>query len=77
MSPEEKTLLERTLKLSEENNLILHKIQKRAKWSTIFGLIKIVVIVVPLVAGYIYFQPFLEQAVENYSGVKEILNTLN
>lgn len=74
MKPEEKALLERTLQLSEENNQILRKIERRARWAVVWGFIKVALIVVPLVAGYIYLQPFLEQALENYNGVKELLN---
>ena len=75
MNPEEKVLLERTLKLSEENNRILRKMQRVASWGVIWGFIKIAIIVVPLVAGYIYLQPFLGQAMANFNSVKELLNT--
>ena len=74
MNPEERVLLERTLKLSEENNQILCKIQRRARWAIIWGFIKIAIIIVPLVAGYIYLQPFLEQATVNYNTLKNLLN---
>jgi len=77
MSPEEKVLLERTLKLSEENNRILHKMQKAARWATIWGFIKVAIVIVPLVLGYIYLQPFLDQALDNFNSVKELLNTAN
>ena len=75
MSPEEKVLLERTLKLSEENNNILHKMQRAARWAILWGFIKVAIIIVPLIAGYIYLQPFLGQAMENFNSVKELLNT--
>ena len=74
MNPEERVLLERTLKLSEENNQILQKMQKTARWAVIWGFIKVAVILVPLVAGYIFLQPFIEQALENLDSVKEFLN---
>ena len=75
MSPEEKELLERALKLSEENNDILRKMQRTARWAILWGFIKIAIIIVPLVVGYIYLQPFLDQALENFNSVKELLNT--
>ncbi|OHB18144.1 MAG: hypothetical protein A2544_02135 [Candidatus Zambryskibacteria bacterium RIFOXYD2_FULL_43_10] len=74
MNPEEKVLLERTLKLSEENNQILRKLQRRVRWAVLWGFIKIAIIIVPLVAGYLYLQPFLEQAMENYNGLRELIN---
>ncbi len=76
MSPEEKALLERTLKLSEESNQILRKMQRTARWAILWGFIKVAIIVVPLVAGYIYLQPFLEQALDNYNSAKDLLNTI-
>ncbi len=74
MNPEEKVLLERTLKLSEENNQILHKIQKTARRAAIWGFIKVVIIVSPLVIGYFYFLPFFKETVETYNGLIESLN---
>lgn len=73
MNPEDKALLERALKLSEENNLILRKMQKTAQWAVLWGFIKVAIIIVPLVVGYFYLQPFFEQAVENYNSVKGLL----
>lgn len=75
MNPEEKILLERTLKLSEENNQILRKMRRAARWAILWGFIKVAIVVVPLVIGYLYLQPFLDQALENFNSVKEFLNT--
>lgn len=74
MSPEEKAQLERTLKLSEENNRLLLKMHRAARWAMFWGFIKIVVIVGPLIVGYIYLQPFFGQALENYNNMKELLS---
>ncbi len=74
MNPEEKVLLERALKLSEENNQILHKIERRARWAVLWGFIKVAIIIVPLVIGYLYLQPLLDQALENFNSVKGLLN---
>ena len=54
MTPEEKVLLERTLKFSEENNRILKKLRSSARWSTFWGFVKLALIVGPLILGYIY-----------------------
>lgn len=59
MSPEEKHLLERTLKLSEENNDILRSLRRTHRWAILWGIIKFAVIVVPLVIGYLYLEPYL------------------
>ena len=75
MNPEERELLDRTLKLSLENNEILRKMQRAARWSTLWGFIKILIIIVPLVVGYLFLQPYLEPARENYNTIKELLDT--
>ena len=75
MNPEEKVLLERTLKLSEENNQILHKIDRKARWAIVWGFIKGAIIVVPLILGYLYLQPFLAPAIDNLRGIQELLNS--
>jgi len=75
MNPEDKALMERTLQLSEENNLILRKIERRARWVFVWGFIKAAVIIVPLVIGYLYLQPFIDQAISNFNSIKEFINT--
>ncbi len=77
MDPQEKMLLKRTLELSEENNKILRKMQRVARWTTLWGFVKVIILVGPLIVGFIYLQPFLEQARENYNSVKELLDTSN
>lgn len=59
MTPEERNLLERTLKLSSENNEILKSIRRASRWTAIWGTIKFAVIVVPLIIGYLYLEPYL------------------
>lgn len=76
MSPEEKVLIERTLKLSEENNRILRKMQRTARWAILWGFIKVAIIIVPLIVGYLYLQPFFDQILDSYSGVRELLNSM-
>ena len=75
MSPEEKILLERTLRLAEENNQILQQMRRTARWAILWGFIKVAIVIVPLIVGYIYLLPFLDQALENFNSIKELLNT--
>ena len=76
MNPdEEKELLERTLELSEDNNEILKKLDRKARWVFIWGFIKIVIIILPLVVGYFLLQPYFEQALNGLGGVQELLKS--
>ena len=74
MNPEERHLLERSLKLSEENNQILKKIDRRAKRAAIYGFIKLVIILAPFVIGSFLLQPYLNQAGSTYSQLQDLLS---
>ena len=73
MNPEERRLLERSLKLSEDNNRILKKLERKARWATIWGFIKVAIIVVPLIVGYFLLEPYVNDAVDNYNSVRELI----
>jgi hypothetical protein len=77
MNPDERILLERTLKLAEENNKILHKVESRAKRAAIYGFIKLVLIVLPFVIGYFLLEPYLDEAQERYSNIQELVETFS
>lgn len=76
MSPEEKELLIRSLKLSEENNRILLKLEHTIRLQAIWGLVKILIIIVPLVVGYIFLQPYIGSITNNASQMRELLNSI-
>ncbi|MDB5266455.1 MAG: hypothetical protein JWN89_270 [Parcubacteria group bacterium] len=73
MSPEEKELLRRTLVLSEENNKILQKLQGHMRWQAFWSVIKILLVVVPLILGYVFLQPYLGSALNNYQEIQGML----
>jgi hypothetical protein len=74
MNPEERHLLERSLKLSEDNNRMLKKLERKAKWAFIWGFIKIAIVAVPIVIGFLFLQPYFEQISEMYRGLGELFN---
>lgn len=75
MSPEEKLLLERSLKLSEENNRILKKMERRFRWAVLWGFIKIVIIIVPLVIGILYLEPYFQGAADEFNNVRNLIKS--
>jgi len=77
MNPEEKALLKQVAELSKENNRILHKIQKAAQWAKVWGFIKFVVIITPIVLGIIYLQPYFDTFIKAYESIKDVLPVLN
>lgn len=74
MNPEERYLLERSLKLAEENNTILRKLKRIHHWAILWGFVKIALIIVPLVIGYLFLEPYLGEVQENYQSLQGLLN---
>ena len=70
MTPEERKLLERTLQLSAENNLILHQQQRSAKWSFVFRTVYWVFIIGASLGAYYLIQPYVDQIKGLYSQVR-------
>ncbi len=64
MTPEEKSLLERTYKMTEENNTILRKMRRASRISTIFRIVYWVVIIGLGLGTYYFLQPYLISAVD-------------
>ncbi|MBX4181371.1 hypothetical protein KW807_00715 [Candidatus Parcubacteria bacterium] len=73
MNPEERHLLERSLKLAEENNHILKRIDARARRAAIYGFVKLALLVLPFVIGYFLLEPYLGQVGSSYDQFKDLL----
>jgi len=71
MSPEEKSLLERTYKIAEENNVILKSMRSTARWGLALRVSYWVLIIALSFGAYYFIQPYLESlygAVDRVSG---------
>ncbi|MFZ2769655.1 MAG: hypothetical protein WA048_00330 [Minisyncoccia bacterium] len=77
----------RSVKLSEDNNKILLGIRRTLHLQAIWSVVKIAIVVIPLVAGYIFLQPYLNNVMggesigsslrdlpANLKGVQDLLN---
>ena len=60
MTPEEKSLLERTYRLAEQNNALLHSMRRSARLANILRLIYWVVIIGISIGAYFAIQPYLD-----------------
>ncbi len=58
--------LKRIARVAEENNVLLHSIQRRARMSFMFMILKWVVVVGVAIGAFYYIQPFLEQIAAIY-----------
>jgi len=73
MNPEEKEMLARAVKLSEENSRVLLHIQKRIHWFTVWGFVKVFVIAIPLIISYFYLQPYFGSVGQSLTDLKQII----
>jgi hypothetical protein len=58
MTPEERSLLERTYKLSEDNNQILHSIRRSNRLAAVARVFYWIVIIVVSFGAYYFIQPY-------------------
>ncbi len=78
MNPEDRELLKRVAKLSEENNAMLHKIRSTARWAVVWGFVKVLIfIVIPVVLAVHYLTPYLGTLQKTLSQAQGALNKLN
>lgn len=68
MDQEERTLLEETLKISRENNRMLHKMQSAMRWSRIVKTIYWLIILGSIFGLYYFLQPFIQSLGDAYQG---------
>lgn len=74
MNEEEKELLLRVAKLSEDNHRILRKMERGVYWARVWSLVRLLLILAPLILGYIYLRPFLDKINEIYSDLNSFGN---
>lgn len=67
-----KQLLQENLSVSHEIYRVVKKINRQLLWQKIWGGLKFIIIIVPLIAGTIYFYPLLGQMVETYQNISNI-----
>ncbi|MDQ5893141.1 MAG: hypothetical protein QG640_152 [Patescibacteria group bacterium] len=60
MTPEERSLLERTYKMAEENNEILRSIRRSNRWSMAVKAIYWIVIIGLSIGAFYFIQPYIE-----------------
>ena len=71
MTPEERSLLERTNKLAEQNNAILRSIQRTNRFSLVLRILYWVVIIAISYGAYYAIQPYMNQLFSLYSQVQQ------
>ena len=72
MDEEIKEVLKKNLELTQDIHRMVKKINKFIIWQQVIGVIKILLIVVPLVLGAIYLPSLLQNAFEPYKELLEV-----
>ena len=73
MDPEAKKLLEENLKLSQENNAILHKLRRSMQIRRVMSIVYWVFIIGSAVGAYYFIEPYVGSVRDAYSGAKQDL----
>ena len=74
MDPESKKLLEETFSLAQENNKMLHSIRRSMVLARIMSFMYWVLIIGSAVGAYYFIQPYIDQLLGIYGGVKSNLD---
>ena len=77
MTPEERELLKQTLKLSQENNVILKKMRTAARWAGVMRLIYWVLVIGISFGAYVYAKPYIDNLRQVYSGLDLNVGQIN
>lgn len=51
----------------------MHSIRRKFRWAILWGIIKFVVIAVPLIIGYLYLEPYFGSFSETFKEAQQVL----
>ena len=74
MDQQEKVKLDRALELAEENNKMLKKLVRVARWNRVLRVIYLLIVVGSAIGIYYLAQPYIDQLITTYSGFKDTIN---
>ncbi len=77
MNPDERKLLSETYELAKENNEILRKMRRAARWARGFRIFYWTVIIVLSVGAYYVIQPYVDQLTSVYGTLKTQIDNIH
>lgn len=77
MDPKDKELLERTLKISEENNKILKGMRRAGRFAFFFRMFYWMIIIGIGLGSYYFIEPYLKQVMDTYSVINSTVKNLS
>jgi hypothetical protein len=77
MTPEEKSLLERTYKIAEENNTILCSMRRSARVTNILRATYWIIIIVTSFGAYYFIQPYVNTLMGSLGSLQNLTGNLD
>jgi hypothetical protein len=77
MDQEYKELLQNTYKLTEENNLLLHKVRNAQNRQTYWQILKYVIIIGIAFGSFYFLEPYLNKMMDLYNTVSGAEQKIN
>lgn len=77
MDPESKRLIEETLRLTEENNKMLHKVRNVQKWDTFWRSLKMILVVAVALGALYFIEPYVNKMIELYNSISGVTEKVN
>lgn len=72
-----KRLLEKNLEMTKDVHRMVKKISSHIFWQQVFGVLKILILVVPIVIGILYLPPLLDKVFDQYNELLKNPTELN
>lgn len=76
MSPEERDLLTKSIKLAEENNKMLRSMRRSARLGSFLRIIYWVLILASIYGTYYFIKPVIDPLISGYNSIKENVQTV-
>ncbi len=76
-NPDVKALLEENLRLARAIYTSTEKTRRYIFWGQVFGFVRVLLIIIPLVLAYWYLQPYLQQLTGTYQQIMKDPNKFN
>ncbi len=71
-----KKLLNETFRISQENHILLKKIDRRQRYSTYWRVFLFIIAVGSALGVYYYFQPYVDQVIDIYDQAQSTFTSL-
>ena len=65
--------IKKIIKQQQEISDRLEKVERHIKIARVFTVFKILIIIIPLILAAIYLPPYIQDTVNNYLGILEVL----